>query len=45
MEAGEHMTDFVCVKTDGEFMVRECMQRKDLPKPLMISLLDISREH
>ena len=26
----EYMTDFVCTKTDGELMVRECMSRKSV---------------
>ena len=45
LDDGAHMTDFVCVKTDGELMVRECVQRKYLLKPMTIRLLDISREY
>ena len=45
LDDGEHMTDFLCVKTDGEFMVRECVQRKHLLKPMTISLLDASRTY
>lgn len=41
----EHMTDFVCVMTDGELMVRECVQRKHLLKPMTIRLMDISRAY
>ena len=41
----EYMTDFVCVLTDGTLMVRECVQRKFLTKPLMIKMLDASREY
>lgn len=45
LDDGEHMTDFVCVKEDGELMVRECVQRKHLLKPMTIRLLDISRAY
>ena len=41
----EYTTDFLCVKTDGDLMVRECVYRKHLTKPLTIKLLDISREY
>ena len=41
----EYISDFVCTKTDGDFMVRECVYRKLLMKPLTIKLLDISREY
>ena len=42
LDDGVHMTDFVCVKTDGELMVRECVQRKYMLKPMTIRLMDIS---
>ena len=42
---GEYTSDFVCIKTDGEVMVRECVQRKHLMKPMTIKLLDASREY
>ena len=42
---GEYTSDFVCIKTDGEVMVRECVQRKHLIKPLTVKLLDASREY
>ncbi len=48
MEGGEedsYVSDFVCVKTDGDLMVRECVQRKLLTKPLTVKLLDMSREY
>lgn len=41
---GEYTSDFVCIKTDGDIMVRECVQRKYLTKPMTIKLLDASRE-
>ena len=33
-ECSEYMTDFVCKKTDGDLMVRECIATKLLEKPL-----------
>lgn len=41
----EYTTDFVCVKQDGDLMVRECVYRKLLSRPLTTKLLDISREY
>lgn len=40
-----YTTDFVCVKVDGDLMVRECVFRKHLMKPLTVKLLDASREY
>ena len=37
------MTDIVAVKDDGELLVRECINRKYLTKPLTVQMLDISR--
>ena len=45
LELGEYTTDFVCVKADNDFMVRECVSRKYLTKPLTVKLLDMSREY
>ena len=42
---GEYTSDFVCIKTDGDMMVRECIQRKHLMKPMTVKLLDTSREY
>ena len=42
---GEYTSDFVCIKTDGDIMVRECVQRKFLMKPMTVRLLDASREY
>lgn len=42
---GEYTTDFVCVKSNGDLMVRECVLRKHLTKPMTVRLLDISREY
>ena len=45
LEVGEYTTDFLCVKADGDLMVRECVFRKHLTKPLTIKLLDASKEY
>ena len=42
---GEYTSDFVCVKDDGDLMVRECVFRKFLMKPMTVKLLDASREY
>ena len=39
----EFTTDFVCIRADGEMMVRECVFRRFLTKPLTLKLLDMSR--
>lgn len=39
---GEYTSDFVCVKADGEIMVRECVYSKHLTKPMTARLLDAS---
>ena len=44
-ESGEYTSDFVCVKTDGDMMVRECVNRKYLTKPMTVKLLDASRNY
>ena len=41
----EYTTDFVCVKANNTLMVRECVFRKHLTKPLTVKLLDISRDY
>lgn len=45
LELGEYCSDFVAVKTDGELMVRECVYRKHLIKPMTAKLLDASRNY
>lgn len=45
LEIGEYTSDFVCVKPDGDLMVRECVFRKFLTKPMTVKLLDASREY
>lgn len=43
LEEGEYTTDFVCTKQGGDLMVRECVFRKFLTKPLTVKLLEASR--
>ena len=42
---GDYTSDFVCVKADNDLMVRECVYRKYLTKPMTVKLLDMSREY
>jgi len=41
----KYTTDFVCIKQDGDLLVRECAYRKHLSRPLTAKLLDLSREY
>lgn len=43
LEIGEYCSDFVATRVDGELMVRECVFRKYLTKPMTAKLLDASR--
>jgi len=45
LELGEYMTDFVYVIDSDETIVRECVQRSHLTKPMTLKLLDASREY
>lgn len=45
LELGEYCSDFVAVKTDGDLMVRECVFRKHLTKPMTAKMLDASRDY
>lgn len=45
LDIGEYTTDFVCVKSAGGLMVRECVFRKFLLKPMTVKLLDASRNY
>lgn len=45
LQEGEYTSDFVCIRTDGDIMVRECVQRKFLMKPMTVKLLDASKEY
>lgn len=42
---GEYTSDFVCIKADNDMMVRECVYKKYLTKPMTVKLLDASREY
>lgn len=44
-DLGRYTTDFVCKTTSGEYLVRECIDRRLLTKPMTIKLLDASREY
>ena len=42
---GLEASDFVITKADGNLMVRECVSRKHLTKPMTTKLLDASRNY
>ena len=44
-DAADFTTDIVAVMTNGELMVRECVNRKILPRPLTIKMLDLSQQY
>lgn len=43
VENDAYTSDFVCTKNDGDSMVRECVKREHIQKPMTVRLLDISR--
>lgn len=43
LQEGDYTSDFVVVKAGGGLMVRECVSRKRLTKPMTAKLLDASR--
>lgn len=45
LEEGEYTSDFVCIMTNGDLMVRECLQRDRLTKPMNVKLLNASRNY
>lgn len=45
LEEGEYTSDFVIVKAGGDLMVRECVERKHLTKPLTVKLLEAGRRY
>lgn len=45
LDEGEFTSDFVCTKTDGDLMVRECVFRKKLSLPRTCKLLDASIQY
>lgn len=45
LQEGAYTSDFVIVKADGGLMIRECVSRKHLTKPMTAKLLDASRNY
>ncbi len=45
VQEGEYTSDFVCIRSNNDWMVRECVFRKQLTKPMTVKLLDVSREY
>ena len=45
LEGIDFTTDFLCVKASGDYMVRECVFRKNLSYPRTAQLLDLSRNY
>lgn len=43
LQEGDYCSDFVCKKENGDLMVRECVYRKYLTKPMTARLLEASR--
>lgn len=42
-EVDGYMSDFLCLTVDNDLIVRECVFRKHLLKPMTVKLLDMSR--
>ena len=42
---GTYTTDFYCIKTNGNVLVRECVYQDKLIKPQTIKMLDASRNY
>lgn len=45
LQEGDYTSDFVIVKADGGLMIRECVSRRHLTKPMTTKLLDASRKY
>ena len=45
LQEGDYTSDFVITKADGGLMIRECVSRKHLTKPMTAKLLDASRNY
>ena len=45
LELGKYTSDFVCTKQNGSYMVRECVDRRHLTKPMTMRLLEESRRY
>lgn len=45
LKEGEYTTDFLILKKDGSYMVRECVYRSKITKPMQLTLLELSRNY
>lgn len=45
LNVGDYTSDFVCVKKNKDILVRECVRRCHLTKPMTVKLLDASRNY
>ena len=45
LDDGDYTCDFLCIKTNGDLMARECVSRNHLTKPKTVKLLDASKEY
>lgn len=45
VDGSDFTSDFVCIKSNGDIMVRECVCRKKLSLPRTAKLLDASRTY
>ena len=45
LDIGAYTSDFVCTKANGEIMVRECLWRKHITKPMTARLLDAAKDY
>ena len=45
LDIGEYTSDFVCTLQSNDIIVRECVLRDHLTKPMTARLLDISRNY
>ena len=45
LQEGDYTSDFVIIKKDGGLMIRECVSRRHLTKPMTTKLLDESRSY
>ena len=41
----EYMSDFLCVMQSGDMIVRECVSRAHITKPMTVKMLDMSRTY
>lgn len=45
LNVGDYTSDFVCGKKNKDILVRECVRRCHLTKPMTVKLLDASRNY